>query len=197
MNKKAMIVSGGTICTAFALQMLEKVQPDYIIGVDRGLEFLYRNQIAPSHIVGDFDSVNPKIVTYYSENTTIPIRQFNPVKDASDTEIAVRLALELEVQEIWILGGTGTRIDHVLANIQVLKIPYDVGVKAYIVDEYNKISLIGNKTYLNKKEAFGPYFSVFPLGGIVEHFSIEGAKYPLCDHTLCPYDRPCMQLFHL
>ena len=78
------------------------------------------------------------------------------------------------MKELWILGGTGTRIDHVLANIQVLKIPYDAGVEAYIVDVCNKISLIGKETCLKKEDAFGPYFSVFPLGGIVEHFSLEG-----------------------
>ncbi len=192
MNKKGLIISGGTINTSFALQTLKEVQPDYIIGVDKGLEFLYQNQIVPSHIVGDFDSANPEIVSYYKEHTTVPIRKFNPVKDASDTEIAVRLALELKGKELWILGGTGTRIDHVLANIQVLKIPYDAGVEAYIVDVCNKISLIGKETCLKKEDAFGPYFSVFPLGGIVEHFSLEGAKYPLCDHTLCPYDSLCV-----
>ncbi len=192
MNKKGLIISGGTIQDSFAFRMLKKIHPDYIIGVDRGLEFLYQNQILPSHIVGDFDSVNPKVVRYYNENTQIPIRKFNPVKDASDTEIAVRLALELDVKELWLLGATGTRIDHVLSNIQVLKIPYDAGVKAYIVDGYNKISLIGGETHLQKEDAFGAYFSVFPLGGIVEHVSIEGAKYPLSDHTLCPYDSLCV-----
>ena len=154
MNKKGLIISGGTINTSFALQTLKEVQPDYIIGVDKGLEFLYQNQIVPSHIVGDFDSANPEIVSYYKEHTTVPIRKFNPVKDASDTEIAVRLALELKVKELWILGGTGTRIDHVLANIQVLKIPYDAGVKAYIVDVCNKISLIGKETCLKKAVSY-------------------------------------------
>ena len=88
MNKKGLIISGGTINTSFALQTLKEVQPDYIIGVDKGLEFLYQNQIVPSYIVGDFDSANPEIVSYYKEHTTVPIRKFNPVKDASDTEIS-------------------------------------------------------------------------------------------------------------
>ena len=75
MNKKGLIISGGTINTSFALQTLKEVQPDYIIGVDKGLEFLYQNQIVPSHIVGDFDSANPEIVSYYKEHTTVPIRK--------------------------------------------------------------------------------------------------------------------------
>ena len=192
MNKKIVIISGGELEEEFVLSILEKEENQYVIGVDKGMEFLYSHQILPNYIVGDFDSANPEIVSYYKEHTTVPIRKFNPVKDASDTEIAVRLALELKVKELWILGGTGTRIDHVLANIQVLKIPYDAGVEAYIVDVCNKISLIGKETCLKKEDAFGPYFSVFPLGGIVEHFSLEGAKYPLCDHTLCPYDSLCV-----
>lgn len=169
-----MIISGGTINTSFALQTLKEVQPDYIIGVDKGLEFLYQNQIVPSHIVGDFDSANPEIVSYYKEHTTVPIRKFNPVKDASDTEIAVRLALELKVKELWILGGTGTRIDHVLANIQVLKIPYDAGVEAYIVDVCNKISLIGKETCLKKRMRSDLIFRCFRWEELWNIFHLKG-----------------------
>lgn len=192
MNKKGIIISGGSIENSFVLRILEKIKPDCMIGVDRGLKFLYENQIFPTHIVGDFDSVDSEIVSYYKENTKIPIREFNPVKDASDTEIAVRLAVELGMEELWILGGTGTRLDHVLANIQVLKIAYDAGVNAYLCDAYNKISLIGGETCLKKEEAFGTYFSVFPLGGIVDDFNIQGAKYPLTHHRLKPYDSLCV-----
>lgn len=192
MNRKAVIISGGSIQASFALEMIEKIQPDEIIGADNGLAFLYHNQVKPTYIVGDFDSVDSKIIRYYREETDVPIRTFNPVKDASDTEIAVRLALELSADEIWILGGTGTRLDHVLANIQVLKIAHDAGVRAYLVDSYNKIYLIEKEACLRKEEAFGAYFSVFPLGGSVEQFSIEGAKYPLHNHTLCPYDSLCV-----
>lgn len=191
MNKKIIIISGGSIDDAFAVECIQQVQPEIIIGVDSGLGFLYRNQVKPTHIVGDFDSVEPSIIEYY-RTTDIPIRQFNPVKDASDTEIAVRFALELGAEEIWLLGATGTRLDHVMANMQVLKIAHDAGVKAYIVDVCNRISLAEKEIYLSKKEAFGDYFSIFPFGGIVEDVSIEGAKYPLEHYRLCPYDSRCV-----
>ncbi len=192
MNKRAIIVSGGTIDATFALKQIEEIQPDIIIGVDRGLTFLYENQVLPTHIVGDFDSINPKIIAYYEEETNIPIRAFNPVKDASDTEIAVRLAIELGVEEMWLLGATGTRLDHVWANIQVLKIAHDTGAKAYIVDKNNRISLVEKGIVLQKENAFGKYFSLFPLGGIVHELSIKGAKYPLESYTLEPYNSRCV-----
>lgn len=192
MNKTSIIVSGGTIDQDFALKQVEQLKAEIIIGVDRGLEFLYQNQIMPTHIVGDFDSVEPEIVEYYRNETKVPIRQFDPVKDASDTEIAIRLAIELGVNRLWLLGATGTRLDHVLANIQTLKVAHDAGVKAYILDAHNRISLIAKECTLRKEEQYGEYFSVFPLGGEVPCFTIKGAKYPLENHTLMPYDSLCV-----
>lgn len=192
MNRVAVIISGGTIDAAFTLEQLGNIKPDILIGVDRGLEFLYRNRVMPTHIVGDFDSVDPEIVEFYRENTQISISQFNPVKDASDTEIAVRLAIEFGVTELWILGATGTRLDHVWANVQTLKIAHDADVKTYILDANNRISLVEKEVCLTKDDAFGTYFSVFPLGGSVQNFLIEGAKYPLQNHTLSPFDSLCV-----
>ena len=192
MNKKCVIVSGGSIDDSFAMQMIENIKPDYVIGVDSGLSFLYRNQIMPTHIVGDFDSVSPEVFAYYKSMNDIPIHEFNPVKDATDTEIALHMAIELGTRKMWIFGATGTRLDHVLANIHILKIPYDAGVEAYIVDECNRISLWGTEIRLQKRECFGKYFSLFPLGGEVEDVSIEGAKYPLSHYRMSLYESRCV-----
>ena len=139
MNKQGIIISGGDISHAFALDMLKAVKPEILIGVDRGLEFLYENGVMPTHIVGDFDSVSPHIIRYYETETSVPVRRFQPEKDASDTEIALHLALELGVNTLWILGATGTRLDHVMANIQILSIAHACGVKAYLLDMHNRI----------------------------------------------------------
>lgn len=192
MSKKGIIVSGGRIDRDFALEQIRIINPEIVIGVDSGLDFLYQNEIVPTHIVGDFDSVNQEVISYYKKNMDIPIREFNPVKDATDTEIAVRLSVELGVKELWILGATGSRLDHVWGNIQTLVIAHEAGVKAYILDKNNKITLIERKASLRKKDAFGTYFSVFPLNGNVDSFSIQGAKYPLENYTLSPCDSLCV-----
>lgn len=192
MNKKGVIISGGTIEDAFALKMLKEKAPEYVIGVDSGLNFLYRNQVKPTHIVGDFDSIEPRIIQYYKEETTIPIREFNPVKDATDTEIAVRLAVELGIQELWILGATGTRLDHVFGNIQILQIALEQGMRAWIVDPYNRISLWEKEARLTETDSFGPYFSIFPFGEVVEDVSIRGAKYPLSHYCMTNKESRCV-----
>ncbi len=186
MNTRAVIVSGGKLETGYVLG--EMNQGGFVIGVDRGLEFLDAHQLSVDYIVGDFDSIAPQIIEKYKACKEIPLREYNPVKDASDTEIAVRLAIELGYQEIIILGATGTRMDHMWANVQVLAIPYEMGIRAEIRDSVNRIRIIDRKTVIDKAELYGKYFSVFSLGGAVEGLSIKGAKYPLENHRLEPYD---------
>ncbi len=170
------------------MHVLNELHADYVIGVDSGLDFLYKNKLSPTHIVGDFDSVEPEVIAYYKTKTDIQIREFNPVKDATDTEIALRLALELVAEKIWILGGTGTRLDHVLSNIQILKIALDAGVEAYLLDECNRISVWEKEICLKNQECFGKYFSLFPLGEAVPDVTIEGAKYPVSNQNMSPYE---------
>ncbi len=192
MSRQTVIVSGGRLDEEFTLEVLKSEETEYIVAADHGLKFLYKHGIVPDYIVGDFDSTPDEIVHYYKTETKVPIRQFNPVKDASDTEIALRLCLNMGRKNIVILGGTGTRIDHIWANVQSLKIAKDAGAEAYLLDAHNRIRLINQLTVIRKSEAFGPYFSLFPLGREVIDFNITGAKYPLQHHTLTPFDSLCV-----
>lgn len=192
MSKRAVIISGGTLYEELVEKTVGEADDLCIIGVDKGVEFLYHHQIRPDYIVGDFDSLSHEIVEYYKNETHVSVREYNPVKDASDTEIAVRLAITLGCHEMVILGATGSRVDHLWANIQTLTIPFKAGVDAVIMDPMNQIRLIGGETHLKKGEAFGDYFSVFPLGETVYGFNIIGAKYPLHEHILTPYDSLCV-----
>ena len=135
---------------------------------------------------------------YYRTEENVPIREFNPVKDASDTEIALRLCLGLRRKEIYILGGTGNRIDHLWANIQDTEKTYNCDYncifhsEAMILDSHNRIRILEHGITLTRAEAFGKYFSVFPLELPVEDFSISGAKYPLQNHLLSAGDSLCV-----
>ena len=58
MSKKTVIVSGGMLEEDFVLPILKSEETEFVIGVDKGLEFLYKHEIKPDYIVGDFDSVS-------------------------------------------------------------------------------------------------------------------------------------------
>lgn len=185
---KTIIISGGFLEEGFLEEVLAQQEGANIIGVDKGIEYLYHHGISPQYIVGDFDSVEQEVIQYYRTETNVAIKEFDPNKDATDTEIAIRLAMTLGSKEIYILGATGGRIDHLWANIQTLSIACRANVKAYILDRQNKITVIDHSCVLKKSEAYGKYLSIFSLDGEVFEFNLRGTKWPLAHHTLKPLD---------
>ena len=90
------------------------------------------------------------------------------------------------------MAGQENRIDHLWANVQCLQIALAAGADARIIDSHNQIRLINKEVTLKREEAFGPYFSLFPLELPVDELSIKGAKYPLKNHFLKPSDSLCV-----
>ncbi len=185
---KAIIISGGELEEGFVEKVLSENEGASIVGVDKGVEYLYHHQIKPNYIVGDFDSIAPEIIKYYKTETNVAVREYNPIKDESDTEMAIRIAITIGSTEIYILGATGGRIDHLWANIQSLSIACKFNVRAYILDPQNRIFVTDKPCQLKKSEAYGKYLSVFSLSGDIFDFNMKGTKWPLEHHVLKPTD---------
>ena len=103
--KSCVIISGGRLDYQFAFAYIEKEKPELLIAADKGLAFFEEKNLLPTQIVGDFDTLGDSLLPKY-EALGVEIRKFNPVKDATDTEIAVRLAMELGAECIHILGAS-------------------------------------------------------------------------------------------
>lgn len=176
---KTLIVTGGNINKDFLLRTMNEIKFETIIAVDNGLKILNEINIKPNHIVGDFDTVDKKILDIYNNDKTIEIHKYNPIKDNTDTDIAIKLAIELNSDKVIILGGIGTRIDHVIANIHILKYALDKNIECKIIDENNEIQLINKTTVLNKKDIMKKYISLIPLTESVEGINLKGFKYEL------------------
>lgn len=185
---RAVLISGGNIQRDLALAFLREQAYDVIIAVDKGLEFCHRHQITPQAIVGDLDSVSEEVVQGYLDRPDIPLRRLNPQKDDSDTESAFHLAVEMGATEIGILGGTGSRLDHVLANLQLLSYGLSLGVRSHMVDAHNYIWAAEEPVTLKKNAQWGCYVSMFALGGPVEGLTLEGFAYPLKEYRLTSRD---------
>ena len=185
---KTLIVTGGNIEKELLLKTINETKNETkfenIIAVDNGLKILNEINIKPNHIVGDFDTVKSEILDLYKEDTSIKIHKFNPIKDNTDTDIAIRLAVEFKSDEIIILGAIGTRVDHLLGNIHVLKYALDSNIKCKIIDENNEIQLIDKTTIIKKKDITKKYISLIPLTEKVEHINLKGFKYELNNGTL-------------
>ena len=143
--KKVLIITGGRTETDLVAEVYDSYSPDIVIVADRGVIAARELNIIPEYVVGDFDSGDAAVVEYFRTQFEIcgkpMIKTFNPEKDETDTELAISLALTLNPSELVILGATGTRLDHTMANIELLYRIMQSGINARIIDEYNVISI--------------------------------------------------------
>lgn len=188
------IVSGGNIQKDFALDFLKKTikRADSIVrlvAADRGLEFFKDTEYTPDLLIGDFDSLSDEGKKFYDiftakKENTVEIVRLKPEKDDSDTQAAVNASVERGAKDILILGATGNRMDHFMANLGLLLLGEKNNIRISLVDAYNYICIVKSGTILKKAEQFGKYISFFPLNGDVTALTLNGFRYPLKKHTL-------------
>lgn len=186
---QALIISGGHLEDAFAASYIEKYQFQLTIAVDSGMAFFYRKSWVPDYIVGDFDSVSPEILQNFRElkdsgQERPKILQFQPEKDETDTELAIRTAIGQGCKTIHILGGTGTRMDHMLGNLHLLGLAMEQGVEAIMADQHNRIRMVQGGLVIRREEQYGRYVSLLPFTPQVTGLTLKGFKYPLDQYTL-------------
>lgn len=173
-DRRILIFSGGNL-GPWALE--EIGQRDFLIGVDRGALFLLQNQWVPDIVIGDFDSVSLEDLTAI-KNACNHVICCDPVdKDYTDTEMAFNWALEKEPKEIVIFGALGSRFDHSLANVYLLRKGIEAGVICRIVDQNNEIE--ATKDHRTIRKGGYPYVSILPISLEVKGLTLEGFKYPL------------------
>ncbi len=176
-----LIITGGHIDEDFLQKQISRASYSMIIAADRGLLIADRLKLVPDYIVGDFDSVPEKVLDKYRA-ASAPIKTFPTEKDKTDTQIALELALMHSPGAIDLVGATGSRLDHTLANLHLLLLPLQLGINACILDENNRIYLKNKSFYLTKEAQHGDYVSLLPFTGEVKGLSLTGFKYPL-DHV--------------
>lgn len=188
------VVSGGNIQYGFALDFLGKIikaagrDRICLIAADKGLEFFMKAGLLPDTVVGDFDSLSEEGKKYLRDNGSLKVKRLKPEKDDSDTQSAVTYAVSEGGKNILILGATGSRLDHLMANIELLVLGEKLGAEISIMDANNYIRLVKSGTVLKKKGQFGKFVSFFPLGGDVKGLTLEGFKYPLNEYCLTVSD---------
>ncbi len=178
--KTGLIITGGRIDLAFAGNFLKNTPAaDEVISVDAGLAVTEKLGLAPTAVVGDFDTVDSAVLGRYRETPGILWDVHKPEKDETDTELAINTALKLGCQRIYILGATGGRLDHELSNIHLLKLCLDHGVEAYICDANNRVCLLAEGKTFDREKVYGKYVSFLPFSQKVRGITLTGFKYPL------------------
>lgn len=149
---------------------------DLIICADGGLNHAYKLRLLPQLAVGDFDSTSKEILKYYYTRGC-KFLEHPARKDETDTEIAINHAIEQKPRKIDIFAGIGSRFDHSLANVQLLKKGLDAKIDMRIITEHNEIMLIDSRIDIGGE--LGDGVSLIPLTMEVSGVNTKGLEYPL------------------
>lgn len=172
----AVIFAGGTIQPGKAVQ--EAIaSADLIMAADRGAANALQRGCQPAIIVGDFDSLDD-LPLQTLKKRGCEIIQAQVEKDETDTELAIRVAIERGATQITLLGALGgARIDHTVANILLLTGFETTPIR--IVDGPATCWLLRGPGYSTIGGHTGDLLSLFPLAGDVAGVSTTGLYYPL------------------
>ena len=152
-------------------ESMEFTPGDYI-GVDRGALILAESGIQMKAAIGDFDSVDIReleLIKEHCDEFILLPRE----KDETDSEAAIKLALNKGYEEIVLQGAMNGRSDHFLANIMLV---YRYMGKVMMEDENNCISYLGSGIHFIPKDKF-TYVSFVAFEDC--ELSLEGVAYPL------------------
>ena len=155
-----------------------------VIAADGGLRHLLPLGHRPDALIGDLDSLPAGVV---AEEAAGRVIRHPRDKDETDLELALLYAVaQYPGHEVFILGGFGGRLDHMLANILVLAHPRLLGQPIRFVDDRESAWLLAadppGETTVHG--APGDIVSLLPLGGPAHVLATTGLRWPLRDETL-------------
>ncbi len=177
-RKTGCIVGGGEFTTRGI-----KDPYDLLIAADKGLLPLRDLGILPDVIIGDFDSLGYVPHEESAELVTLPC-----VKDDTDMAAACRIAWERGCRHLRLYGGSGSRPDHFLANLQLMALYSSMdGCISLVAPAFTVYALTGGtgSASLTLGCKPGTTFSVFSHSDTAESVFITGdVKYAAEDAVL-------------
>lgn len=183
--KRAVVIAHGEL--EVTPQVEEAVRrAELIVAADGGAAHALSHGWWPHLLVGDLDSASPG-VRAEAEAHGAQVLQYSPQKDETDTELALRAAVERGAMEICLLGAAGNRLDHTLANVLLLAMPQWAGVQITLLAGRQRLSVIRGQGRIAGQA--GDLVSLLPLGGDATGIWTTGLEYPLRGDTL-PFGIP-------
>ena len=152
---------------------------DLVIGADGGFFTARRLGFSPDLAIGDFDSAPMP-----EPEANLEVHPAH--KDETDCILGVDAGLARGFTRFIILGGTGGRLDHTVANLQTLRYLCERGARGELRERDCWARVIQDETLELRRGAYlgeGAYLSLFAMGGECR-VTETGVEYPLEDYPL-------------
>jgi thiamine pyrophosphokinase len=157
--------------------------PVTVIAADSGVEHALALERGVDLVVGDLDSADPAAVDAAVAGGTV-VRRYPPDKNQTDLELALNAARGAGAARVIVVGGSGGRLDHFLANALLLASPSfaDLDVEALVGGAH--ITVIRRDARLSG--APGDLVSLLAVGGPARAVRTGGLRFPLDGEDLLP-----------
>ena len=157
---------------------------DLVIAADGGARRLLDLGITPHYLVGDLDSLSQETVVRLT-SAGCQLQRHPADKDATDTELAIELALDLGVTNIDLAGATGgARLDHSLANVLLLAADWPASVRLRVVEATATALVVRAGQSVDVPGAVGDIVALLPLAGPARGITTRGLQYALAGGDL-------------
>ena len=173
MEKLAVLVANGQRPNHPKIMQILK-DAEEIICVDNGYEIVQKLNIVPSVLIGDLDSVNLDSV---NQNVKV-VKKEN--QNLSDLEKALHYCIEKNFTKIYLIGSTGLRDDHNLANLMLITDFIEKLDITVLSDEYEINAIKGKMKFSCKK---GTQISLISIDAN-NQVTTNGLKYNLNNEAL-------------
>lgn len=185
--KVCIILNGEIKDYKYIKNIIDKNNYDYIICSDGGANHTYKMDIVPDYIIGDLDSVEDNILKYY-KSKHVQFEKFPAKKDETDTELSILLANKLNGKRIDLIGALGGRIDHTIANINLLYYIKNKGIAPRIISEREEIYIAIDEEIIIYGN-IGDTISIIPIKGDAKGITLENLEYTLNNYDM-EFSRP-------
>lgn len=188
-STRAVILLPGAVNFEAVISMFgDWFQDAMVIAVDKGIDkaeaLLTLNkvnkarEVAVDFWVGDFDSSRTLEIspTLYREKVVYPVE-----KDEIDTELAISLAREQEVDQFLLLGGVGGRLDHQAALLFLpLQYPHTTFIHTDGIETLHFIEPGRDYRFTSPLGTTVSLIALRDLRGV----NLSGVKWPLVQYNL-------------
>ncbi len=160
---------------------LAEPSKDGVIAADAGAATALAFGFAADLVVGDLDSLDPRLAADLAERG-IAFERHSRDKDETDGELAVARALERGGGPLLLVGFLGgPRLDQLVANLELLsRLP----AETVLLDERNEARLLRPRQALRWMPEADEVISLVPFGRDAVGVSTEGLRWPLSDALL-------------
>ncbi|MFV2038678.1 MAG: thiamine diphosphokinase [Acidimicrobiales bacterium] len=148
---------------------------DAVIAADGGLDQALKLGLEPTMLVGDLDSISAEGLKW-AQDRQLPIERHPQDKDATDLELALRIATE-QADEVVVVDSGAGRFDHALGNLLLLGSSRWAAVELSAIAGGGLVTVVRRHRVLSGRA--GDIVSLFAVGGGATGVTTTGLRWAL------------------